>query len=293
MGRVRVALLASLASVIVGFGPTVEPAAAVPVGPFACGWQVFWKPDGSRYLCSFVDNFSGTKLDSTKWVVQTSAGPSGFVAGGTCYVDSPANVFVWGGRLNLMGRVAPTASECKTPFKTFRTRYTGGAVVSWEKFAQAYGRFSFRARFPATHQPGYYGNLWMYPQRHTYGPWPLSGEIDIAEQWSGYVDRAFPSLHFGGRTKADTAMNCKVANIGNFHIYTLEWTPTEMKFYYDTTLCFRRSWTPMAPFAAPQPFDQPFALVMSQGLGPDGFNTITDALPKSGAMQVDWVRVWR
>lgn len=272
-----------------------EPATAAPGvvrgAPPECGSAAFRKPNGSLYTCSFVDDFSAKSLDRRKWVVETSAGLSGFSPENTCYVNSPRNVFVRDGKLILVGRVG-SPERCKRTYRgTFRTKYTGGAVVSWERFSQTYGLFSFRAAFPAAKKPGYYGNLWLSPQKQIYGRWPRSGEIDVAEYWTGDVDVVHPSLHYQGRSRADTAWNCKVRNVGKFHTYTLQWTPTVMKFYYDSTLCFTRSWKPWNGRDG-RPFNHPFVLVMSQGLG-DPYFQVSKELPNYGAMQVDWVKVWR
>lgn len=272
---------------------SVESASAAPGPPdaSACGPEKFRKSDGSRYTCSFVDNFSGTNLNRELWMVQTSAGQSGFSPGRTCYVNSSDNVFVRDGNLNLVARIGNYA-RCKTPYKLFYSKYTGGAVVSWDTFAQTYGRFSFRAKFPGSRLPGYWGNLWLSPRELTYGGFPRSGEIDVAEQWSGHVDLVHPSLHYPGRTRADTAWDCKVPNVGEFHTYTLEWAPTQMKFFYDGDLCFTRSWRPWMHPRDGRPFNHPFVLVMSQGFG-DPYFSVSRYLPRSGVMQVDWVRVWR
>jgi beta-glucanase (GH16 family) len=270
-----------------------EPASAAPaVKPGACGSEKFRKANGTLYTCSFADDFSGTKLNPAHWMVQTSAGPSGFSPGHTCYVNSSNNVFVRDGYLNLVARINPAFSRCKTPYKLFHTRYHGGAVVSFDRFSQTYGRFSFRARFPGTTLPGYWGNLWLYPQTMTYGGFPASGEIDVAEQWSGHPDMVHPSLHYPGRTRADTAWNCQVPNVGAFHTYTLEWTPTLMKFFYDGRLCFERTWKPLARPRDGRPFNHPFGLVMSQGFG-DPYFPVSRKLPTAASMKVDWVRVWR
>lgn len=292
LSRFRIAVCAALMTVLVGPMSFSEPAAAAPRAKEpACGSEVFRKPDGSRYVCTFVDNFWGKELDRDKWLVQTSSSPSGFSPERTCYWDRPENVFVRDGKLNLVGLIGAHA-RCKTPYRTFFSQWTGGAVVTWERFSQTYGRFSFRAKFPAAEKPGYYGNLWMYPQEHTYGRWPRSGEIDVAEHWSGAPDMVHPSLHYPGRTRADTAWDCKVPNVSDFHTYTLEWTPTQMKFIYDDAVCFTRSWKPWMHPRDGRPFNHPFVLVMSQGLGDPYFSVSKESRP-SGAMQVDWVRVWR
>ena len=40
-----------------------------------------------------------------------------------------------------------------------------------------------------------------------------------------------------------------------------------MQFFIDGSLCFDRSWIPAAPLAAPEPFDHPFNLVLTMGVG--------------------------
>jgi beta-glucanase (GH16 family) len=295
MSRYWIAACAALIAVLGGLMPLAESASATPapeVKPSACGPDRFVKADGSRYECSFVDNFSGTELDDEKWMVQVSSNLSGFSPGRTCFLDSPNNVFVRDGHLNLVGRVGDLPTRCKTPYRLFFSKYTGGAVVTWDRFSQTYGRFSFRAKYPGTDEAGYNSNIWMSPQKLTYGRWPRSGEIDIAEYWSGHPDMVHPSLHYTGHSRADTAWDCKVSNVGDFHIYTLEWTPTEMRFFYDDTLCFKRSWKPWMHPRDGRPFNHPFGLVMSQGIW-DPYFPVSKELPKSGTMQVDWVRVWR
>lgn len=280
-------------------GPLVvaEPAsAALPsasrVKPTSCGSTTYRKADGTKYVCSFADNFNGSSLNSSHWTVETSSGHSGFSPGNTCYVNSSKNIFVRDGHLNLVARMNAAKTRCKTPYKVFFSKYTGGGVVSWHRFSQTYGRFSFRAKLPATHLAGFWGNLWLYPQTNTYGGFPASGEIDVAEYWSGHPDLVHPTLHYPGSNRQDTAWDCKVANVGTFHTYTLEWTPTVMKFYYDSDLCFTRSWTPLARPRDGRPFNKPFVLVMTQGFG-DPYFAVSRKLPTTGTTQVDWVRVWR
>ena len=130
----------------------------------------------------------------------------------------------------------------------------------------------------------------MYPQNPAYGPWPHSGEIDVAE-WFGnnHTDHVFPSVHYAGENTAlSTGHDCVVNTPnGAFHTYAVEWTATSMQFFYDDKLCFQHSPAPAAPLVAPRPFDQPFDLVMTQtGVrgGPVGTST---------TMSVDWVRAWK
>ena len=49
---------------------TATPAEAAPKPPAPnCGAMVV-KDNGSRWVCTFVDNFDGNRLDTSKWFVQ-------------------------------------------------------------------------------------------------------------------------------------------------------------------------------------------------------------------------------
>lgn len=263
-------------------------------GP-TCGGVRPAKPGGGKYTCTFTDDFNGSTLDTTKWTaVNTSL--NGFTTGygtGTpdCYTDSPDNVSVSGGQLHLTSRVEAESFVCHNQYDAFTTNKTAGSVVSYGKFAQTYGRFEFRARFPSNATSDFDSALWMYPQDPAYGAWPKSGEIDVAEWFGdGYgTNPVFPSVHYAGEDKTkSTGRNCIVPNAGTqFHNYAVNWTSTMMYFYYDNKLCFQHSWTPDAPLVAPQPFDQAFDLVMTQT---GGYNR---PVGTTVTLDVDWVRAWK
>jgi len=277
--------------------PSTTPTGAITGRPDpapTCGYVRPAKPGGGRYTCTFTDDFNGTKLDTTKWTAVKSS-DNGFVTGirvgsPDCYLDGPGNVSVGDGRLRLTSRVEWAPFVCHTQRRDYTTRDSAGSVVSWRKFPQTYGRFEFRAKFPANATPDFDSALWMYPQDPAYGKWPHSGEIDVAEWFGdGYgTNPVFPSVHYAGEVHAkSTGRNCFVPGAGTgFHTYAVDWTPTMMSFYYDNKLCFQHAWTPAAPLVRPQPFDQAFDLVMTQTGGyqkPAG-TTVT--------LEVDWVRVW-
>jgi hypothetical protein len=66
----------------------------------------------------------------------------------------------------------------------------------------------------------------------TYGPWPGSGEIDTAEEYSTDPDRAIPYLHYYSTSDESTKTNnyCMIADVA-------EWTAGSIKIIYDRTTC--------------------------------------------------------
>lgn len=280
-------VLVALATVLVA--PAVDrtgPAEAATAD--ACGTRIA-KPGGGLWACSFVDNFSGTALNTKKWAPQNSA-LSGFYMHDTCF-KSGQGYAVNNGKLKLtVRRVAPFT--CNVPGEgDFTSRSVGGAVSTYGRFAQTYGRFEARIRFPNVTGPGLHGGFWMNPVERAYGAWPASGEIDVAEWYSGAANRLYPSLHYTGRTSADTAYTCMAGSLTAFHKVAVVWGRTSMQFYYDDRLCFSRSWKP-TNVEPPKPFDRDFTAALIAALG-SGANAATSSTPKAATTTIDYVKVWR
>jgi beta-glucanase (GH16 family) len=272
--------------------PTTTAAAAPAVAVDNCGGATPEVPTnpmtGGAWKCTFDDEFNGSTLNRSKWFVQTTA-QSGYTAGDDCYMDSPDNVSVSGGVLNL------TAIHQATPFLcgANTTQNTSGEVMTYQHFSQTYGFFEVRAKFPDVTVPGLQSTLWLWPvNRVKYGPLPgEGGEIDFAEWFSQTPNVDIPNVHYIGASSTDTTQ-CALANPATFHTYGLEWTSTSLTIFLDGAPCFVDNWHPLFPLTAPEPFDQPFFLNLTQALGvySNAFNPATTPMPAT--TQVDWVRVW-
>lgn len=271
-----------------GAGTTPARAAA----PY-CGTTVLHKPDGSTWRCTFGDDFNGTTLDSSKWVIGETA-KTGFRIGKTCFTKD--NVAVGNGHLSLTAKDVGHAIYCGGGplILGFFTRYTGGHIATWDKFAQAFGRFSVRARYPHSGS-GLKAGLWMYPQKETYGKWPSSGELDVSEWWSNTPTQIVPGLHYRGSDwHVDNGWKCFEPTPYRWHRYTLVWTRKGMAFSIDKRTCFRRTVQPDAPFVAPQPFDQPFTMILNMAVGSGNReNYVLPTTKFPAAYQVDWARAWK
>jgi beta-glucanase (GH16 family) len=248
-------LLLTVVTLLVGaLCATVVPAAgAATTAPAAtgCGATVL-KPNGTPWVCTLADNFDGTSLDRRLWVPQTSAA-SGFGSQDDCYVDDPHNVAVSGGALNLSVRKLAAPFTCTTPATSYSTRYTAASVSTYTKWSQTYGRYEFRAKFPVATTKGLHGALWMWPDNPVkYGPWPLSGEIDVAEVYSSYNDRAIPFVHYWPGTASQTNNYC-LLKVSDWHTYVVEWRTTSIKISFDGKVCVNEKITPSAPLVHRSP----------------------------------------
>jgi len=289
--RGRLVLLLVLCAGLLGFQPGAETTASPLV--LGCGEPLF-KPNGQLWTCTFADEFEGTTLDPGKWMaVRTHA--AGFRNGGECYVDAPQTVRVLKGALRLSVLKVDDLLACDDPlYGTYYTRYLAGMVTSWRRFAQTYGRFEFRARFPKSSVPGLQSALWLWPVDSTlYGARPASGEIDVAEFFSEHSDRVVPNVHFTG-DEADptrTSSNCLVRRPHAFHTYTLTWSPRRIKVQYDGRTCIVNRWVQYPGLPRTAPFDHPFHVNLTQALG-IGSNAVRPRTPLPATMVVDYVRVW-
>jgi beta-glucanase (GH16 family) len=273
--------------------PSGSTASAALLASDACG-TVPTKADGSAWTCSYVDNFDGRSLDSTKWITQSTA-LTGFRSGQTCFTTSSKNIRVARGELQLTARAEPGNFLCKSPSGDFTTTYTGGMVGTRTKFSQTYGRFEVRAKLPTARTAGVHGGFWMNPLKLTYGAWPASGEIDVAEWFSHAPTYVLPSLHYNGRDPMlDTGWNCQVTDPSAYHTYTVEWLDTGISFFIDGTLCLTRVPEPDSPLSWPQPFDHPFSMILNMGVGPSaGTNAVSASTPLPATFTVDYAKAWR
>ena len=284
---VALALAVSAAALVTTQPGSAQAATAAP----DCGPRVS-KNLFNAWRCTFADDFNGSALDTTKWIAQTTAA-SGFTSGRDCFRDSTDNVSVSDGALNLTVRQEAAPFTCAKPGGAFSTDVTAGSVSTFNRFAQAYGRFEIRAAFPAATTAGVHSAFWLWPTTITEA-WPGSGEIDVAEYYSRYPDRVIPFLHYAP-TKYDANMtdnNCLVADPSAFHTYTLEWTSNAITISYDGRVCLKDSgWSPVG-HRKPYPFNSPFMIALTQGLGAAGNDYVAGTTPLPGTMKVDYVRAW-
>ncbi|RYJ05877.1 MAG: glycoside hydrolase family 16 protein [Actinomycetales bacterium] len=282
-----------MALLTTGVVATSTPAQAVT----GCG-GVVKKADGTPWTCTFADNFYGTSLNREKWYPMTTV-ESGYAINGDCYFDSAQNIRVTGGTLKLTARRTSRPLQCKSPTGGWSSSYTAGSLSTVGRFSQAYGRYEIRAKLPTSKVAGAHSAWWLWPERQLFGGWPYAGEIDIAEYYTKYPDRAIPYVHYVRRDAPESpgASNnyCMVTRPTDFHTYTLVWDKTSLTISYDGKTCLRHTISPalgiLGLLKPGEPFNRPFTLVLTQGVGVNQ-NSPTSRTPFPASMVVDYVRVW-
>ncbi len=243
------------------------------------------KASGGYWTCTFEDNFDGTTLDRGMWTPMDAS--VGFSTAGECFVDDPAHISVADGLLTLRATKLPEAAQCGPISSQFQT----AMIFTEEKFAQTYGRFEARLKFPPG--SGFTSAFWLWPEDKAYGE--KSGEIDVAEYFGAYPDLVSPHIHIKEGAGGDRGAGafCRIVYAtGAFHTYTVEWSPEGFTFLYDGVPCMTLgSWDPGSPLTFPQPFDQRFFILLSIAPGYNE-NAITDSSPFPAELKVDYVRAW-
>jgi beta-glucanase (GH16 family) len=283
--------------VLSAFAPTgadkVPPEGAPPPPP---DWKRVW-----------ADEFDGDALDRTKWAFDVGTGRGGWGNRELqSYTDRTDNAFVRDGQLHIR---AARESRDGADFTSARLKTKG-------LFSKKYGRFEIRAKLPTG--KGVWPAIWMLPETNAYGPWPASGEIDILEARGQGPHTVLGTIHFGvphAQAGKDYTLP-DGGTIADFHVYSLEWEPAEIRWLVDGKVYETQTewWsasrrrrrgdasTPRGDASRPAdkpdrnpwpaPFDEPFHLLLNVAVGGNFVGSPDADTSFPAEMVVDYVRVY-
>jgi len=246
-------------------------------------------PQLEGYKLLWADEFDGDKLNEDIWAREVRE-PGWTNNELQAYTSQEQNSFVKDGMLVLKA----IKSE-----KDGAVSYTSGKVNSRKKKDFTYGKVVARAKAPAG--KGLWPAIWMMPTEESkYGQWPKCGEIDIMEVLGSDLKTAYCTLHYGephGQQQATKVLTS--GGFDDFHEYSVEWEPGEMRWYIDGDLILTANdWFTAVkgeeekPY--PAPFDQSFFVQMNLAVGgdwpgdPDASTNFDNA-----EFQIDYVRVYQ
>lgn len=189
------------------------------------GWKLVW-----------YDEFDGSGApDSRKWDRpeynrrNNDNGPDGWWLKEDSYLDGAGNLALRAKRIN-------NRNGDKDIFD-----YSTGAIRSFGKFEQQFGKFEIRCQLPT--QPGWWVAFWLMSE--SVGNVDDSGrdgtEIDIMEGF-GWTDKINFALHwdgYGDAHKSDGKMTEFPGIREGFHTFTLEWSDSLYVFYVDSLEAWR------------------------------------------------------
>ncbi|TKA49805.1 hypothetical protein B0A49_13696 [Cryomyces minteri] len=254
---------------------TIIPIIGIVVGLAVSGFLIY---DGLKTVVNHVycpvldENFSSGTLDPKIWTKEAEVGGFGngqfeqttttdenvFVKNGQLWIqptlqdpklietnnvinllaDKSCSSDVWS---NCVAVTNTTNGTIVNPVKSGRINTKKGAVIK-------YGRVEVVAQLPAG--DWLWPAIWMLPVNATYGPWPLSGEIDIMESRGnnytysqGGNNVVSSAIHWGPNPANDGWWRNNVKRSAlhttyskGFHTYGLEWSDKYIFSYIDTRL---------------------------------------------------------
>ena len=180
--------------------------------------------------------------------------------------------------------------------------YASASLVTKGKFEFTYGRVRMRARIDT--RPGLWPAFWAKGTRH---PWPIGGEIDIMEYFTGLMmanaawagEKAGTVQWDASRTSLDTiAKEAGDADMAawsrDFHEWQFDWTRESMEFRLDgrllNTVDLSRTINATPDHA--NPFHEPQAFILNLAIGgTSGGDPAATEFP--ARLEVDWIRVWQ
>lgn len=244
---------------------------------------------GNNDVLVWYDEFDGTgSLDSSKWAYDTVD----YIGNGwgngeeQTYTNSTNNVTMENGSLKI--KVHKTA-----------TGYTSGRIKTKGKFEFKYGRVDIKAKLPTVQ--GSWPALWMLGANIDGADgvgWPQCGEIDIMEQFQN-KNSVSATLHWYDSNNVNADNPLGQASYGqsksgssydDWHVYTLDWTPSNIKVYVDDVEYFS-----MSTSSSSLPFNENFFLLFNVAMGGTNGGPIDPNLSIGylDAMEVDYIKVYQ
>ena len=247
-------------------------------------------PEYPDYTLIWNDEFDGDELNTEYWNYEPHA--PGWVNNELQeYTTSTDNVYIEDGKLVIQAIKEERNGE---------DYYTSGKVTTKDKVEFTYGKVVVGLKVPKGQ--GLWPAAWMMPAEESfYGQWPKCGEIDIMEILGNDTKISYATLHYGNPHKSSQGIyELKEGRFNEeFHEFSVEWEPSEIRFYVDDELFHKESrWFSAIEgedeYTYPAPFDQPFFVQLNLAVGgdwpgnPDGTTDFENA-----KYYIDYVRVYQ
>ncbi len=256
-----------------------------------------------QYGCVYSDivwseEFDGDEIDKNVWTYDV--GGHGFGNGQLEYNTARReNSYIENGSLVIEARRE----------NYFDNSFTSARMMTQGRFAFKYGTLEARIKFPDVAN-GLWPAFWLLGNNFSGVTWPECGETDIVEIGSkAGIDEGVQNKKINAAIHYDTVddgvfnpdtydfdaswIDAAVDLNLDYHIYKLEWTPTQMTvslngvpfWSFDITADYLRE------------FHQPFFPILNIAIGswPTGYTGIYDpagiTAPFPGKMYIDWIRL--
>lgn len=272
--------------------------------------SVFSSDSEDKWNLIWNDEFEGNALDETKWDYQTGNGSAYGISGWgnseeEYYTNSPENTAVGDGTLTI---TAKKDNRYGTNYSSARLRTVTEDIVDGkaEKGTPlqigTYGRIEAKMKLPTG--DGIWPAFWMLPYDSEYGTWATSGELDIMEARGRTPNTVCGTIHYGDVWPNNSHDGKDFFfeegdSFANYHIYSVEWDPTEIRWLVDGEVYGAISnWYSVAGeegnWPYPAPFDEEFYVLLNLAVGGTFDSSVASdqiQVDENGVtMDVDYVR---
>jgi beta-glucanase (GH16 family) len=224
------------------------------------------------------DEFNGSGApDASKWGYDIGTGSGGWGNNELQYYTNRSNnVSVSNGTLKI--------TAIKEAFSG--SAYTSTRMLTQNKFSLKYGKLEIRAKLPAG--VGTWPAIWMLGNNISTAGWSTCGEIDIMEHRGSELNKIFGTFHYPGRSGGNADGNTvTIANAATeFHIYSAEWSASNIKLFVDGQLIH------ILNNSSSLPFNQNFFLLLNVAMGGSFAGPVAPSFV-SATMEIDYVRVYQ
>lgn len=215
--------------------------------------------------------------DPAKWGYDIGTGDNGWGnAESQYYTSRSQNVSIANGILKI--------TAIKENYSG--SAYTSTRMLTKDKFVFKYGKIEVSAKLPSG--GGTWPAIWMLGNNAGSVGWPACGEIDIMEHKGNEPGKIYGTVHHpnhsGGNADGGTVMIQNETTA--FHKYTMDWSPTLIRFYVDDQLFYSFN------SAGNTAFDHDFFVILNFAMG-GHFGGAIDPAFNSASLEIDYVRVYR
>jgi len=222
------------------------------------------------YTLVFKDDFQGNSIDTTKWTFEEGTGCQyginleGWGNFEEQYYQAQNAKIVNNDYLQIEAKEEVVSfTHCNGSIQ--ERNYTSARLNTKNKFDFTYGKIEASIKMDLS--IGAWHAFWMLPS-YPQVSWPVSGEIDIIEL--SYKDEQIfysGTLHYSGPYLSNSYEVPAHSFFNDFHLYTLEWDRSSIKWYIDNELFHTVSRTTNTILDNNWPFNKEFHLILNTAVG--------------------------
>lgn len=230
----------------------------------------------AQWVMIWNDEFDNSTLDSTKWV--NDVGGNGWGNNESqYYTPGNANLTIANGEAKFTAKQQQFGAN----------NFTSAKIISKNLFDVKYGKIEGRMKCPMG--KGLWPAFWMLGANIDAVSWPKCGEIDVMEHINNET-KIHGTAHWdnvghqylGGFKQTDPSI---------FHVYSITWDSTYIKWYMDGQLYYLLNIT--NGINGTEEFQERFYLILNLAVGGNwpGYPDATTQFPAE--FVVDYIRVYK